>query len=143
MSDDPTLRVWHYCKPNDKILIISQLYDSNSPNATLIGVEYMFTADAYNNLPEREKPNWHYHKEEFAPNRADPKFPQLSEQQQNATLKGLEETYDKVIITWNPNDKGPVFPPQIQQVQHPFMVNTTITPQTETQSRNFNQTLDY
>jgi hypothetical protein len=92
---------------------------------------------------KEKKTYWHYHKQEFAPNRADPKFPQLSEQQQNATLKGLEETYDKVIITWNPNDKGPVFPPQIQQVQHPFMVNTTITPQTETQSRNFNQTLDY
>jgi hypothetical protein len=141
--DDPTLRVWHYCKPNDKILMVCQLYDSNSPNATLMGVEYMITADAYNNLPEREKPNWHYHKEEFAPNRADPKFPQLSEQQQNATLKGLEETYGKVIITWNPNDKAPLFPPQIQQVQHPFMVNTTVTPQTETQSGNFNQTLDY
>ncbi|HEY9387532.1 MAG TPA: hypothetical protein VIP70_10865 [Nitrososphaeraceae archaeon] len=41
-------------------------------------------------------------------------------------------------------DKGPVFPPpQIQQVQHPFMVNTTVTSQTKTQSRNFNQTLDY
>jgi hypothetical protein len=37
--DDPTLRVWHFCKPNDKILMVCQLYDSNSPNATLIGVE--------------------------------------------------------------------------------------------------------
>jgi uncharacterized protein DUF1264 len=72
--DDPTLRVWHFCKPNDKIMMICQLYDSNSPNSTLIGVEYMITADAYKNLPDREKPNWHYHKEEFAPNRADPKL---------------------------------------------------------------------
>ena len=90
--DDPTLRVWHFCKPNDKIMMICQLYDSNSPNSTLIGVEYMITADAYKNLPDREKPNWHYHKEEFAPNRADPKLPQLSEQQQNATIKKLEES---------------------------------------------------
>ena len=77
--DDPTLRVWHFCKPNDKIMMVCQLYDSNSPNATLIGVEYMITANAYKNLPDREKPNWHYHKEEFAPNRADPKLPMLSE----------------------------------------------------------------
>jgi hypothetical protein len=75
--DDPTLRVWHYCKPNDKIMMVCQLYDSNSPNATLIGVEYMITADAYKNLLDREKPNWHYHKEEFAPDRADPKLPML------------------------------------------------------------------
>ncbi|HEY9387381.1 MAG TPA: DUF1264 domain-containing protein [Nitrososphaeraceae archaeon] len=53
--DDPTLRVWHYCKPYVKILMVCQLYDSNSPNATLIGVEYIITADAYNALPEREK----------------------------------------------------------------------------------------
>jgi hypothetical protein len=141
--DDPTLRVWHFCKPNDKILMVCQLYDSNSPNATLIGVEYVITADAYKNLPDREKPNWHYHKIEFASNRADPKFPQLSEQQQNATLKKMAESYGKVIITWNPNDKAPVFPPQVEQVQHPFMVNTTVTPQTETKSGTFNQTLKY
>jgi hypothetical protein len=51
---------------------------------------------------------WHYHKEEFAPNRADPKLPILSEQQQNATLKKLEESFGKVIITSNPNDKAPM-----------------------------------
>ena len=141
--DDPTLRVWHFCKPNDKIMMVCQLYDSNSPNATLIGVEYVITADAYKNPPDREKPNWHYHKIEFASNRADPKFPQLSEQQQNATLKKMAESYGKVIITWNPNDKAPVFPPQVEQVQHPFMINTTVNPQIETQSGAFNQTLEY
>jgi hypothetical protein len=94
----------------------------------LIGVEYMITADAYKNLPDREKPNWHYHNEEFAPNRADPELPILSEQQQNATLKKLEESFGKVIITWNPNDKAPIFPPQEILVQHPFMVNTTVSP---------------
>ena len=140
--DDPTLRVWHFCKPNDKIMMVCHLYDSNSPNATLIGIEYMITADAYKNLPEREKPNWHYHKEEFDPNRADPKLPMLSEQQQNATLKKLEESFGKVIITWNPNDKAPIFPPQVIQVQHPFMVNATVSPETETQTGTFNQTLE-
>ncbi|MGC1134964.1 MAG: DUF1264 domain-containing protein [Nitrososphaeraceae archaeon] len=139
--DDPSLRVWHFCKPNDKIMMVCQLYDSNSPNATLIGVEYMITVDAYAALPAREKPNWHYHKEEFAPDRADPKFPQLSEQQQNTTLKKLEETYGKVVLTWNPSDKGSIYPPQVVQVQHPFMVNTTVRSETEKMSGTFNQTL--
>ena len=141
--DDPTLRVWHFCKPNDKIMMVCQLYDSNSPNATLIGVEYMIIANAYRNIPDRDKPNWHYHKEEFAPNRADPKLPMLSEQQQNATMKTLAESYGKIIITWNPNDKAPIFPPQVIQVQHPFMVNATVSPETETQAGTFNQTLEY
>ncbi|HKR74149.1 MAG TPA: DUF1264 domain-containing protein, partial [Candidatus Nitrosocosmicus sp.] len=80
--DDPTLRVYHFCKPNDKIMMVCQLYDSNSPNATLIGVEYMIDSKTYQAIPDREKPNWHYHKEEFAPDRANPQFPLLNDQQQ-------------------------------------------------------------
>ena len=64
-------------------------------------------------------------------------------QQQNATLKTLAESYGKVIITWNPNDKAPIFPPQVIQVQHPFMVNATVNPETEMQAGTFNQTLEY
>src|SRR5215467_5390171 len=75
--DEPALRVQHYCKPNDKIVLVCQLYDSDSKNATLIGVEYIITAEQYNSLPNREKPNWHLHKIEFAANRADPMFPEL------------------------------------------------------------------
>lgn len=67
----------------------------------------------------------------------------LSEQQQNATLKTLAESYGKVIITWNPNDKAPIFPPQEIQVQHPVMVNATVSPETEMQAGKFNQTLQY
>jgi hypothetical protein len=51
--------------------------------------------------------------------------------------------YGKVIITWNPNDKAPIFPPQIIQVQHPFMVSSTVTPQTEGKAGALNQTLKY
>ena len=141
--DDPTLRVVHFCKPNDKVLMVCQLYDSNSPNATLIGVEYMIDSNAYKALPDREKPNWHYHKEEFSPARANPIFPLLNEQQQKEWLNKLSESYGKIIITWNPTDKTPAFPPQIEQVQHPFMVNTTVTNQTETQSGSFSQTPNY
>jgi uncharacterized protein DUF1264 len=76
--DDPTLRVWHYCTPHHKIMAVCSLYDTNQKNATLIGIEYMLTPEDYKKLPEREKPYWHYHVTEFAPNRADPHFPMLS-----------------------------------------------------------------
>jgi len=140
--DDSSLRVQHYCKPNDKILLVCQLYDTNSPNGTLIGIEYIISADQYNSLPNREKPGWHYHKIEFATNRADARFPDLSIQKAGESLQKLSDTYGKVIITWNPNDKTPIFPPQVIQVQHPFMVNTTVSPETETQAGTFNQTLE-
>ena len=139
--DDPSLRVHHYCKMSDKIFLVCQLYDSESQNATLIGMEYIITHEQYNSLPDREKPNWHYHKIEFAPNRADPKFPELNAQQTESEMMKAMDTYGKVIITWNPNDNLPAFPSQEQQVEHPFMVNATVKP--ETTSGSFNQTLKY
>ena len=139
--DDPTLRVYHFCKPNDKIMMVCQLYDSSSPNATLIGVEYMIDSKTYQALPDREKPNWHYHKEEFSPDKANPKFPLLNEQQQKEWLVKLSESYGKIILNWNPMDTLPVFPPQIQQVQHPFMVNQTVNNNSEKYVGSFNQTL--
>jgi hypothetical protein len=139
--DDPSLRVHHYCKMSDKIFLVCQLYDSESQNATLIGIEYIITHEQYNSLPDREKPNWHYHKIEFAPDRADPKFPELNEQQTQSEMMKAMDTYGKVIITWNPIDNLPAFPPQEQQVEHPFMVNATVKP--ETTSGSFNQTLKY
>jgi hypothetical protein len=141
--DDPTLRVYHFCKPNDKIMMVCQLYDSSSPNATLIGVEYMIDSKTYQALPDREKPNWHYHKEEFSPDKANPKFPLLNEQQQKEWLVKLSESYGKIILNWNPMDTLPVFPPQIQQVQHPFMVNQTVNNNSEKYVGSFNQTLKY
>lgn len=139
--DDPSLRVHHYCKIDEKIFLVCQLYDSHSKNATLIGVEYIITAEQYTTLPDREKPNWHYHKIEFAANRADPKFPELNPEQAKAEMQKAMDTYGKVIITWNPNDLLPAFPPQEQQVEHPFMVNSTVKP--ETMKGSFNQTLIY
>ena len=139
--DDPSLRVQHYCKPKDKIVLVCQLYDSDSKNATLIGVEYIITTEQYNSLPNREKPNWHAHKIEFAPNRADPMFPELPKTKATALMGKLMDTYGKVIITWNPKDKLPAFPMQIELVQHPFMVTSTVKP--ESHAGSFNQTLKY
>ena len=118
----------HYCKPDAKIVLLCQLYDSTSKNSTLIGVEYIITADQYTSLPNREKPNCHPHRIEFAPNRADPTFPELPAVEVKALMGKLTDTYGKVIITWNPKDRLPAFPPQVEQVQHPFMVNATVKP---------------
>lgn len=124
--DDPSLRVHHYCKPSDKIVAVCQLYDSNTPNATLMGIEYIITQDQYNSLSDREKPYWHAHRVEFAPNRADPQMPDLSQEQAKAEMTKMSPTWGKVIITWNPLDKLPSFPPQVELVDHPFMVNATV-----------------
>ena len=48
----------------------------------------------------------------------------------------MEESYGKVIITWNPKKKAPRFPAQEIQVQHPFMVNTHSKPRNRDAGRN-------
>jgi len=125
--DDPSLRVEHFCKPNDKIMMVCQLYDSNSANATLIGIEYIITQEQYDSLPDREKPYWHAHREELRPERADPMMPELSPEQAQAEMAKMFPTWGKVIITWIPSDDLPSFPPQVQLVDHPFMVNATVS----------------
>ena len=135
--DDPSLRVQHYCKPNNKIVFVCQLYDSTSKNATLIGIEYIITADQYKSLPTREKPNWL----DITHNRSDPMFAGLSAAQVKALWGKLMGTHGKVIITWNPRDKLPAFPPQVEQEDIPFMLNATVKP--EINAGSFNQTLKY
>ena len=125
--DDPSLRVEHFCKPHDRLMMVCQLYDSNSANATLIGIEYMITQEQYDSLPNREKPYWHAHREELRPERADPMMPELSPEQAQAEMAKMFPTWGKVIITWIPSDDLPSFPPQVQLVDHPFMVNATIS----------------
>src|SRR5215831_13288504 len=135
--DDPSLRVQHYCKPNNKIPFVCQLYDTTSRNATLIGVEYIITADQYKSLPDREKPNWI----DITHNRSVPMFPGLSAAEIKALWGKLMGTHGKVIITWNPRDKLPTFPPQVEQEQDAFMLNATVKP--ERHAGSFNQTLKY
>jgi Protein of unknown function (DUF1264) len=125
--DDSSLRVDHYCKSNDKIMMVCQLYDGPSANATLIGIEYIIMQQQYDSLPDREKPYWHAHSEEFAPDRADPMMPELNPEEAKAEMAKLRPTWGKVIITWQPNDDMPSFPPQVQLVDHPFMVNASVT----------------
>ena len=47
-------------------------------------VEYIITYVQYSSLPDKEKPNWHFHKIEFSPTKADSMFPELREIQANA-----------------------------------------------------------
>lgn len=109
--EDPSLRVHHYCKPSPAIFMQCQLYDSDSSNATLIGIEYIIEEADYQSLPDREKPYWHAHRVELRPDRADPIMPELDETMAKEHIELLKPTYGKVIITWQPNDNLPSFPP--------------------------------
>lgn len=81
--------------------------------------------------------------DEFSADRANPKSPLLNDHQQKEWMAKLSESYGKVILNWNPMDNLPVYPSQLQQVQHPFMVNQNVNNSSEKFVGSFNQMLNY
>ncbi len=121
--NDPSLRVSVFCKPGVKIVATCQIYDSNSTNATLIGIEYIITAKDYNSLPGTEKANWYLINNALA-NTVQGQFPELSEQQVNVVLQHLLGNYGKTTLLWNPKDGLPTSP-RVENLQTLFVANRT------------------
>ncbi len=112
MPKMPDMVVHHYCKPVSGGLTECQLYDSDKPDARLIGVEMVVDAATYNKFSKKEKALWHYHRIEIP--KVDAILPDLSPEEAAKTLKGLQETYGKVYILWNPaKSETPVGKPVI------------------------------
>lgn len=112
MPKMPDMVVHHYCKPVSGGLIECQLYDSDKPDARLIGVEMVVDAATYNKFTKNEKALWHHHKTEIP--KVDATLPDLSAEEAAKTLKGMEETYGKVYILWNPaKNESPVGKPAV------------------------------
>ena len=52
----------HFCAcPNEEVRQCV-IYDSDKPNARLIGLEYIISRELFEGLPEEEKVYWHSHK---------------------------------------------------------------------------------
>ena len=108
--------VHHHCKVYDDntascLLFPYGMTDQDKP----YGIEYVITSDQYQELPEEEKPYWHYHKTEFP--RADATFPELSDSELAEVQSVLDETYGKVYYFWNYGDTYPIGEPYILVVQ--------------------------
>ena len=56
----------HFCAcPNEDVRQCG-IYDSDKPNARLIGLEYIISSELFEGLPEEEKVYWHSHKFEVS-----------------------------------------------------------------------------
>jgi hypothetical protein len=51
----------HYCSHWTDEILQCIIYDSNKPNARLIGVEYIVSAKIFESLPPEEKKLWRSH----------------------------------------------------------------------------------
>jgi hypothetical protein len=89
------------------------LYDSDGPNARLIGIEYMITEPLFETLPAEERRLWHSHVYEvksgmlIMPNRAVPAA--AWEVAENREMEQVVNLYGKVYHLWQ-TDKGHALP---------------------------------
>lgn len=86
----------HYCKPVSGGLTECQLYDSDTKDARLVGVETIVDTKTWQGFSDEEKGVWHYHKEEIP--KINAKLPDLSAEEAAKVVKSIEETYGKIYL---------------------------------------------
>lgn len=97
----PDMIAHHYCKTVAGGLIQCQLYDSDGPDARLVGTEMIVPAATYKTFGAAEKKLWHYHKVEIP--KVSATFPDVSPEEAAKVVKSIEETYGKVYLLWDPS----------------------------------------
>ena len=96
----PEMIAHHYCKPVSGGLTECQLYDSDKPDARLVGVEVIVGEETYKGFSKAEKAMWHYHKTEIP--KVSATLPDLSPEEAAKVVKDIENTYGKIYLLWDP-----------------------------------------
>lgn len=97
---NPDTIAHHYCKEVAGGMTECLLFDSDKADARLVGVEVVIGPDAHAALSSDEKAMWHYHKDEIP--KVSATLPDVVAEEAAKVLKGMEESYGKVYILWDP-----------------------------------------
>ncbi|MEV5689676.1 OBAP family protein [Micromonospora globbae] len=108
-KDDPSMQMeaHHYCRQVNDDFLQCVLFDGNTAEANLIGVEYIVSERLYGTLPEAERGYWHPHNYEILG--ASLVAPGLPEPAERALMAMLMNSYGKTWHTWHTGrlDTGP------------------------------------
>ncbi|MFO7562504.1 MAG: OBAP family protein [Enhygromyxa sp.] len=96
----------HYVTILDPDRMQALIYDGNSENARLIGVEYIISARLFDQLPAEEKKLWHSHLYEVKSGQLI--APGLAEAAERELMTELVSTYGKTWHTWHTHRHGDV-----------------------------------
>jgi hypothetical protein len=103
----------HYCAILNEDVIQCVIYDANTRNAKLMGVEYILSEQLFAGLPEAEKSLWHSHVHEVKSGQLiAPGIPQVAEHE---LMAKLIHTYGKTWHTWHTDshERLPLGVPQL------------------------------
>lgn len=96
---DMQMEAHHYCRVVNDDLIQCVLFDGNTRDANLIGVEYIVSERLFETLPESERRYWHPHNFEILS--AQLVAPGLPEVAEKSLMKKLLNGYGKTWHTWH------------------------------------------
>jgi hypothetical protein len=99
-KDDPKMQMeaHHYCNHANEDLAQCVLFDGNTAEARMMGIEYIISEKLYNTLPTEEKAFWHPHNYEILSGQL--RMPGLPDVAEKEALKGKMNSYGKTWHTW-------------------------------------------
>ncbi|MHB0775165.1 OBAP family protein [Halomonas sp. WWR20] len=98
-APDMQMEAHHYCKVVNDDFLQCTIFDGNTAEANLIGIEYIVSEALFDSLPEEEKAYWHPHNYEiFSGELVAPGLPDAAEK---AFMKQLLNSYGKTWHTWH------------------------------------------
>jgi hypothetical protein len=119
-KDNPKMQMeaHHYCNQANEDLAQCVLFDANTAEARLMGVEYIISEKLYTTLPTEEKAFWHPHNYEVLSGTL--RMPGLPDAAEKQALATKMNSYGKTWHTWmtgvhdHTPDLLPFGPPQLQ-----------------------------
>lgn len=116
----------HYCSALNEEVFQCAIFDGNTADAKLMGVEYIISKRLFEGLPAREKQLWHSHVHEVKSGQlVAPGIPQVAE---HRLMENLVSTYGKTWHTWH-TEQGKALPYGVPQLMMGFTADGQIDPQ--------------
>jgi hypothetical protein len=106
MKDHPEqqMEAHHYCHQMNEDFAQCVLFDGNTRNANMNGVEYIISEKLFDSLPEEEKKYWHPHNGEILSGQlVAPGIPKVAEK---SLMKMKMNSYGKTWHFWNTGHQG-------------------------------------
>ena len=101
LKDDPShvMEAHHFCRARNEEFTQCVIFDANTANANLVGIEYIISERLFESLPPEEQQLWHPHNYEIlAGQLVAPGLPEVAE---HAFLEKKMNSYGKTWHLWD------------------------------------------
>ena len=122
---DVQMEAHHYCSILNEDVIQCVIFDGNTKEAKIMGVEYIIDEKLFADLPAKEKAMWHSHGYEVSSGQLiAPGIPAPAE---HALMERLAHTYGKTWHTWH-TDQDKALPVGVPQLMMGFTADGQADP---------------